>query len=1243
DDPAADLPEGQPLLAYIYTERPIYKPGQTVNFKAILRQDDDMRYSLPQTGTPVLVRVRDTRKNNLRTFTLATNDFGSINGDFVIPEGAMLGKYTLEVEINGMTGSTLFRVEDYRKPDYQVSITSLQPEQLGRYIKGETVKVQVQVAYYFGEPVVGARLNVETFYDYSSVSTDVSGELITDEQGNATLTIKAPAYDGGYDWWRTGMERARLQITVDDGSHQNVTGHYYFDVYPTADQISLDTGGRYAQPGKPITVNIRDADIFDRPLAGRELTLLIQTWDRTKFDFDTSSQTLPIQTDTNGKASLQLTLKTGYYRLRLTGRDILGNTIEKDRWIYVFKDRHDWFVRQQEQSQLAISAEKERYKPYEKARLAIESTFSGPAWLTFERGSVISSKQIELTAPLTILETDIIPEHAPNVFITVNAWQTASERVSRYGYPDSSISSADSYLRMARVHVEVDASTKALDIRVTTDKQTYLPGETVEAKIQVNDAAGRPELAEFSLAVVDESIFALARDNALPIFEAFYNPRGLALDTYDTMKPWRFIRQPDFGGGGDEGSPELRVDFLDTSTWLPDVETDEQGQATVQFTLPDNTTRWRLSVKAITRQHQVGQSQTYIETKKELFVRASLPRILTEGDVATLTAFVHNDSDRTLVARVSLTAPGLELDDPAEQRVSLPPGEARVVGWRVKVFTGKPTQVTIRVRAGQMQDGVQLPLSIRPAVVREVQTQSGQFSDATTLGLNLPQVDKENSQVTLTLNRSLSGTLLNGLEFLTGYPYGCVEQTMSRALPNAVVAHAASELGLSNAGLQAELPSLIQASLVKLYGQQHDDGGWGWWYDDYTDAYQTAWVLFGLSVIRDSGYAVEPRVIEDAAHWLKNNGGAEPRIQAYVFYSLARAGQGDRERTLNLARQSGQELDPFSQAALALALHYAGEEKEARAMLRLLEKGVVQEGEYVSLPQSDEDGQYYSKTMSSSLRTTALALQAYVEIDPQNPLIPGMVQYLASKRKGMEGWGTTNETSYTILALTEYLAIQNKAQSATPYRVSLNGISLAEGILDSGQSNVSLEIPLAEMSAGANSLQLQAEGNSQVYFDLTTQYSRLQDASEAIGKIKISRRYVDPNDKTATHNLESNQLVQVELTIDVPEDISYFALEDYLPGGLEALNEGLNASQEPGVSWNYEVLFWDDRGYNYKEIRGDRVVFFITSLSRGKHTFRYMARATTAGQFVALPAQAYAMYDLSLWGRSDRADLQINE
>src|SRR5678815_2889447 len=207
------------------------------------------------------------------------------------------------------------------------------------------------------------------------------------------------------------------------------------------------------------------------------------------------------------------------------------------------------------------------------------------------------------------------------------------------------------------------------------------------------------------------------------------------------------------------------------------------------------------------------------------------------------------------------------------------------------------------------------------------------FNGTLTLALPLPEVEKETSQVRLTLNRSMSGTLLNGLEYLTGYPYGCVEQTMSRALPNAVVAHASIELGVGGPEMQAQLEPMVKASIQRLYGLQHSDGGWGWWTDDVSDSYQTAWVLFGLGVMNDAGYTIEPKVMDNAAHWLNdqlaNNSQLDIRTQAYILYSLSQADRGNLQKTQALVAESIYELDPFSQAALAIALAKLGEQEQA--------------------------------------------------------------------------------------------------------------------------------------------------------------------------------------------------------------------------------------------------------------------------------------------------------------------------
>jgi len=410
-------------------------------------------------------------------------------------------------------------------------------------------------------------------------------------------------------------------------------------------------------------------------------------------------------------------------------------------------------------------------------------------------------------------------------------------------------------------------------------------------------------------------------------------------------------------------------------------------------------------------------------------------------------------------------------------------------------------------------------------------------------------------------------------------------------------------------------------------------------------------VLFGLGVIENSGYDIEPNVMDRAVLWLENelgtNSQLDIRTQAYALYSMAQAGRGNVEKTQALVSADIYELDPFSQAALALALNQLGEKESAQAILGTLSQSALKEAEYVYWPQPSYDGVYHSKTMASTVRTTALILLAYAEIDPNNSLVPGIVGYLADQRQGIHGWGTTNETSFAILALTEHLIHAENQLGSTPYEVLVNGKSLAFGTLEVGNTSANIDIPLAELKDGLNSLVVNTQGDNPTYFDLSTRYDLLRNSVEEAGSIQVNRKYFDPVTKAPIESFEAGQLVKVEVRVQVPENTFFVAVEDYLPGGLEALNEGLSAANQVSTdSWgyeNYQPFFWQEYGYNYKEIRGDRVVFFITDFEKGTRTFTYYARATTPGQFVALPAQAYAMYDLSLWGRSESTNIGINK
>ena len=1261
-------PTAQTYAAYIYTDRPIYRPGQSVFFKGLLRSDNDAVLSLPPAETPVTVYIRDARDNVVQAFDLTTNPFGTINGEFQLGDGAMLGEYEVEIVLNEEESHRqLFKVEDYRKPDLEVSVTT----DAQKYVVGDTINVTVDSRYFFGEPVPNAELKIKQYKlgpRYNRFGIDENNPYIwydsneperyglSDANGQYAFTVETdPDNFSSSSYWGSSLRRTTygIEVTVNDGSNQTVSNFAVVNVYNAAENVSVSHGSYFKTPGQPFTIEAEVTTLADEPVSDRALRLDLLRYDLGTFDFTTVVQSDNLTTGADGKAELSFTpQEPGYYRLRLSGTDRLGNEIGYESQLYIFDDASRWHI--QDNEVLNIKAEQERYAPGDTARLLVESAFSGPALLTFERGTIRREQPVELTAPLTILEVPIQSDDAPNIFVSVNAWQeqdTTLTEESRTNQPESS-------LYVATVELQVPVTDKTLNVTITPDKERYAPREEASFAIRVTNEAGQPVSAELSLALVDEAIFSLSEELSGPILDGFYFKRQNIIRTYDSMALLRyFVGLGGPGGGGGGGGGPLggnpRSEFPDTAAWVPVIETDANGEATFSLTLPDNLTTWRLTAKALTAQDapQVGETDINFLTQQEIVVRPILPRSLTAGDELALSAIVHNYSDEQKEIEVSLVvspSSSLEISSPLTQTITLDAAEQRIVGWSATTVEVGEVRLDVRADAGEIGDAVRLTLPVRPLAIPQVESQIGEFSGQFATTLTLPDDALDLSSVKIELSRSIAGSLLNGLEYLTGYPYGCVEQTMSRALPNAVVARTFHQLGISNPTLQADLPTRINAGLQRLYGYQHNDGGWGWWYDDSSDHYQTAWVMFGLAATAEAGYDVELAVIDRGADWLKaelaNTTPSEtmdPRTRAYVLYSLAMAGQGDLQATRTVAKEINS-LDTFSQAALALALHKLGAVNEAQEMLDLLADTAIVKKELVFWPNENQDGYYYQKTMASTTRTTALALSAFVQIDPEHHLIPGIVRWLMEERRAV-GWGSTNETSFAILALTDHLLTSGVTSANTPYRIKLNGEEVASGTVGQGELVTTIEIPASQMKRGDNNLFVEQEDDGRLYL-VINQRTYLQESEiQAAGDIPVTRTYLDPQTDQPITSVAPSTLVKVELTVNMPEDAFFIILEDNLPGGLEALNEQLNTTSHEGSAYRGVRHYWQEYGYNNKEVHGDRVSFFISELPQGKRTLTYFARATHSGQFIALPTELYAMYDTTVWGRSASTPFTIEE
>lgn len=1220
-------------LIHISTDRPLYRPGHTVYFKAILRDNDDARLSPLAEGTAVTARLSDSRGNLVQSLTLTTNHFGTVQGQFLLGEGAMLGQY--QVLITAPDGSEVaqrFNVEEYRKPDYTVQVTT----DADHYLVGDTVQVTVDSAYFFGEPVTNATVQVYLFsygnyFDDEWLTFDEPQQGQTDGNGRFVLTLTPAA------------GQFTLEATVDDGSHQSVSGIHQITVHHRAETISLDSGSYLKNPGSSTQVQVTVTDIWGAAVANRAVNLQLRHYNPDSYQMD-PVEAFDGQTDSNGRFTLTFTpAEPGYYAISANATDRLGNNLFVEHYFFAYDPSRyasRWYGRS---DALTINSSQASYVPGDTAQLFIQSTFGGPALLTFERATVHRQQLITLTPPLTIVDVPILESDTPNIFVNVMAWRPLeAAELGRYNQ-------VESQLLFAEMQLPISLGHKTLTVAITPDKTQYQPGDTVSVTLRVTNSQGDPVSAEVALAVVDEALFSLSPDLTASMIDTFYFSRPNQVNYYNTMQPSRrlwYEGEPSGmeGGGGGEGELPItgrpRRDFQDTAAWFPALYTDYNGEVTVSFTLPDNLTSWRFTARAITADTQVGEAIHNVTTWKPVVARLILPQTLTAGDDLTLTALIHNNSSaaQTLVVNLAASNSQFTINDVPTQTITIAADTAQVVGWPVTAVAAG--NITLTLQASNTNgplDVLELPLTIRPFAISNVTTEVGLFNDSFATEIIWPGSALDGSSIQLDLNRSLAGSMVQGLEYLTGYPYGCVEQTMSRALPNAVVARAFAELGVSDPALWQNLEPLVQASVQRLYSFQHADGGWGWWTNDASDDYQTAWVIFGLVTTAKAGYEVDPAVITRGAVWLNGRLSVmDVRTRAFALYSLALAGYGNLPVTLATAAQTAVPLDTFSQAALALALHELGETAVARQMVEKLAADATRVGDLVYWEGDGQDGHYQQKTMASTTRSTALALSAFVQILPGHELEQGIVRYLMSQRRSM-GWGSTNETAFTILALTDHLLQVQEADgdAASVYTVSLNGQVIISDTLSPKVLSTHIELPAANLRPGSNELIITHEGV--LYYTLRSHVYLAQEAIDASGVVSVARSYRDGVTGEVVTAVAPNQLVQVQITVVMSTTAAYMIVEDTLPGGLEALNDNLETTTLLAESGPY----WEKVGYNYKEIRSGQVSFFITEMEAGSHTFTYYTRATHSGTFSALPVEAYAMYDLSVWGRSASQDLSV--
>lgn len=542
-------PKGSLTRYFIFTDRPLYKPGDIVNFKTVLRDDDDARYSI--SGGEALVKIYTgyDEKNIVLEKSYPISSDGTISGQYQLPANAKVDYYNISVNVPSQRGRESFRGSEYssntayfevqffRKPEFSIDITTPKTE----LIAGDKTSFTISGAYFSGQPMLNQKVkytvHAADFYEYQyvtdqqSLSRDLSDDYrygywygsnkVT--EGVATLNKSGEAeinLDTVMNFNQGKSKVFSIEATIDDGSQnpsfsrKNIlvyAGEYGIYRKDTAYGTKVNTSQTIPVTLIPYRNNGNVSNIFLVTKVHRTNWVSFQEPDKKYPSYKKEEEDLPnltAKTDGQGNATFTFTpTKIGSYTITVEGRGGSGNLVSKIFYSYVSTDDQPYYT-EGGNNDITISTDKQKYLPSDTVRLNIFSQVPDrDIFLSFERGRVNRFQIVHLNGKTGLIDTPLVNTDIPNIYAQVS------------GFSSSSLDSN-------RVNIVVASDSKKLLVNVTPNSKTFGSGETVTVNIATTDIGGNSVSAELALWAVDKAIFELSDNKLGDIFQTFWKERS---------------------------------------------------------------------------------------------------------------------------------------------------------------------------------------------------------------------------------------------------------------------------------------------------------------------------------------------------------------------------------------------------------------------------------------------------------------------------------------------------------------------------------------------------------------------------------------------------------------------------------------------------------------------------------------------------------------------------------------------
>jgi uncharacterized protein YfaS (alpha-2-macroglobulin family) len=1213
------------LKAFIYAERGIWRPGDTILLNAVLAQSGK---SIP-AQFPVKMEVKSPNGQTIFSQQSSQNLFGLYAFKIPVSPSGITGNYKASLQAGPIVFEHTLKVETVKPNRFKVMLdfpTNWKPG-------AELPNVPLAAEYLHGAPAGGKQVKVELHYEqkppvfkkYKDFNftdpekTDVSGQIdIHDGTLDGTGKTLLSMGDLNRSMFNGDLQSVFVSRIFDEGDMS--TDYYEKTIKMFPEYVGIKCPE--SNFGKLYPVNeSQDFEIAvltdaEQGVANRKLKVELfsvnwewwyeirsQNGQYTHSNFRKLISQKLTQTDAGGKAKVSFTMKD-YDRYYIRVTNLNTNQTSGDYfytgWPYEENDQNKDFVHV-----LNFKADKESYKIGEKATLYLPGSASGQYQICIiKENKIIKHYQIPAQKDRTSFSFDIEDQMEPNVYADVSLIQPVKNMAN------------DLPVRMFGV----------IPIMVQNDNRKLQPGiqmaESIkpdqEFEIEVNEAAGK-EMA-YQLFVVDEGLLNLTRFKTPNPYDFFLQKEAMRMMTWDNYNSIIGVHgasfQKIFSIGGDQqvSAEDLakmkRFSSVVLSTGIQHLKAKTKNKH--RFTISNYIGEVRVMVVA-NNQNAYGSAEKPVKVKSELMSSITFPRVMATDDIiqVPVTVFVHENNIRKV--DVKLTAKdGIEIVGAAQKTINFDkPGEQKVYfdikakgkigssGLDVVCSSGKYSNVS------SVAVYIDNPNPITRNVT-EVWVEPGQSIQKT-----ISSYGSAGTRKTLLNVSSFSGGLLSEFaEKLIQYPHGCVEQTVSAGFPQLYLADV-MELSPEQKNQCSEN---VRKTIQKLKGFQRFDGGFSYWPGEAaTYDYASSYVGHFLSEAKLKGFNVPEEMLSNLNEYQRKASSAYTRSksssanylefnQAYRLYTMAVAGRSDWAAMNRLMLL--QEKSLMCKWLLAGAYALSGKKDIASKLI---------EGSGTEVPAYQDD--YYN--YGSEMRDESFI--AMVLNDMENKTESAKLIQKIIKRIAAEKYFSTQEMSVLLLSMGKIL--NNSGANSSEMKFTFDWNKQPKEIIS---KFAAYQQTLNDQTQNY----LMFKNNSSIPLSIQIiQFGKLESSTNVTESngLKLQVSYLDKEGRKAdlTNLPQGKDLVARVLISQNGKlgNLKNLALTAVFPSGIE-----INNLRVGGIESNRTDI-------KYQDFRDDRVMYYF-DLSAGKElSLNIPLTASTAGTFSSPEFFCEAMYEPSVFAR----------